>query len=145
MQKQKGVVLFFALIVLLMMTVIGVALAVNSTQSIRMAGASSERVVAKSEAKGGQDRVIVNNSGRNFANVNTMNPVKDPSFNVTSSFIALSDGDVDCARKVHASQASVIDCVPIEVSSQSTYGRSNMGRLTLVAGIEQEVLANSGN
>ncbi|MGS0726875.1 pilus assembly PilX family protein, partial [Shewanella sp. 0m-11] len=60
MQKQKGIVLFFSLIVLLIMTVIGVALAVNSTQSIRMAGAGSERVEAVAVARGAQDRVIAN-------------------------------------------------------------------------------------
>ncbi|MGZ0787976.1 PilX N-terminal domain-containing pilus assembly protein, partial [Pseudomonas saponiphila] len=43
MKKQKGIVLFFALIILLLMTIIGVALAVNSTQSMRMSGAGSER------------------------------------------------------------------------------------------------------
>ncbi|MCD8558337.1 MAG: pilus assembly PilX N-terminal domain-containing protein, partial [Shewanella xiamenensis] len=53
MRKQKGIVLFFALIVLLLMTIIGVALAVNSTQSMRMSGAGSERIEAKSIADGG--------------------------------------------------------------------------------------------
>lgn len=35
------------------MTVIGVALAVNSTQSLRMSGAGSERIEAKAIADGG--------------------------------------------------------------------------------------------
>lgn len=53
MKRQKGVVLFFALIILIIMTVIGVALAVNSTQSLRMSGAGSERIEAKAIADGG--------------------------------------------------------------------------------------------
>lgn len=58
MKRQKGVVLFFALIVLIIMTVIGVALAVNSTQSLRMSGAGSERLEAKALADGGCSIVI---------------------------------------------------------------------------------------
>lgn len=58
MRKQKGIVLFFALIVLLLMTIIGVALAVNSTQSMRMSGAGSERIEAKSIADGGLEAAI---------------------------------------------------------------------------------------
>ena len=58
MRKQKGIVLFFALIVLLLMTIIGVALAVNSTQSMRMSGAGSERIEAKAIADGGLEAVL---------------------------------------------------------------------------------------
>ena len=56
MKKQEGMVLFFSLIILIIMTVIGVALAVNSSQSMKMAGAGSERVEAMSAAQGAQDR-----------------------------------------------------------------------------------------
>ena len=45
-KRQQGIVLFFSLIVLVLMTLIGVALAVNSTQSLRMSGAGSERIEA---------------------------------------------------------------------------------------------------
>ncbi|MGS0679600.1 pilus assembly PilX family protein [Shewanella sp. 125m-7] len=145
MQKQKGIVLFFSLIVLLIMTVIGVALAVNSTQSIRMAGAGSERVEAVAVARGAQDRVIANNSGTNLALIRTVTTIADGTFDVTNTLTPLSDGDVDCMRMLHPNQAGMIDCVPMEISSEATFGRNDMGRLTLVTGIEQEVLGGTGN
>ena len=58
MKNQRGVVLFFALIVLIIMRLIGVALAVNSTQSLRMAGAGAERIEAIAIANGALDSVI---------------------------------------------------------------------------------------
>ena len=145
MVRQKGVVLFFSLIVLLIMTVIGVALAVNSTQSIRMAGAGSERVEAVAVAHGAQDRVIANNSGTNLALIRTVTTIVDGTFDVINTLTPLSDGDVDCMRALHPDQVGKIDCVPMEISSEVTFGRSDMGRLTVVAGIEQKVLAGTGN
>jgi len=62
-QKQQGIVLFFSLIILVLMTIIGVALAVNSTQSLRMAGAGAERIDAMASAQGAQDKAILANSG----------------------------------------------------------------------------------
>ncbi|WOT07024.1 pilus assembly PilX family protein [Shewanella youngdeokensis] len=145
MKKQRGVVLFFSIIILLIMTVIGVALAVNSTQSIRMAGAGSERVEAVAHAHGAQDQLIADNRGTNLANLPTqVSTIQDGNFNVESTLTRLTDGDVDCVRSRLASQASLIRCVPIEVSSQATFGRNNMGQITVVAGIEQEVLAGTG-
>ncbi|MFL7045707.1 PilX N-terminal domain-containing pilus assembly protein [Vibrio cyclitrophicus] len=42
------------MVVLIVMTIIGVALAVNSSQSLRMAGAGGDRISALSKAQGGQ-------------------------------------------------------------------------------------------
>ncbi|ACJ30405.1 Type IV pilus assembly protein PilX [Shewanella piezotolerans WP3] len=137
--------LFFSIIILLIMTVIGVALAVNSTQSIRMAGAGSERIEAMANAHGAQDRLINSNEGTTFASL-PANPadIADSEFTVTSSLTVLSD-DGACIRTSQATQPDMIGCVTIEISSQATFGRNNMGQLTVVSGIEQEILGATGN
>lgn len=142
MNKQKGLVLFFSLIVLLMMTVIGVALAVSSGQSLRMAGAGSERVEAMALAQGQQAHQIDQNQGATMANMLNVLTVP-PQESVTSVFSPLTAGDVNCQRSTNANSANLISCRRIEVSSTAAFGRNNLGQLTVVSGVEQEVLTGS--
>ncbi|MPY20992.1 pilus assembly protein PilX [Shewanella psychropiezotolerans] len=143
MKKQEGMVLFFSLIILIIMTVIGVALAVNSSQSMKMAGAGSERVEAMSAAQGAQDRVVANNQGATMANIAGTMTVVDAALGVTNTLSPLADGDVNCQRSTKASSANLVSCRRIEVSSVATFGKKNLGQLTVVAGVEQEVLTGS--
>lgn len=145
MKKQQGVILFFSLIVLLMMTVIGVALAVNSSQSLRMSGAGAERVDALASAQGALSRAINTNEGSNMANMNASTPVPpDATFpNVTSEITPSEFGDVNCQRSADASSTNLISCRRMEISSEAKFGRDNLGRLTVVTGVEQEVLTGS--
>ncbi|QSX30869.1 pilus assembly PilX N-terminal domain-containing protein [Shewanella cyperi] len=143
MRKQKGIVLFFSLIVLIIMTVIGVALAVNSGQSLRMSGAGAERVEALVAAQGAQDRSINTQQGAVLANLNAAVTVADGTLNVSSTIVPVPLGDVSCQRSTKANSANLISCRRAEVSSTIQYGRNNLGQLTVVAGIEQEVLTGS--
>ena len=145
MKKQQGVVLFFSLIVLLMMTVIGVALAVNSGQSLRMAGAGSERVEALAAAQGAQARAINDNQGSSMANIDDDIPVPpDATFPNASSVISPSElGDVNCQRSADASSTNLISCRRMEITTEAKFGRDNLGRLSVVTGVEQEVLTGS--
>jgi len=143
MKKQKGIVLFLSLIVLILMTVIGVALAVNSTQSMRMSGAGSDRIGAMASAIGAQDKVIVSQQGKIMANMSAVTTVEDAAFGVINTFTPMVSGDVTCQRSSKASSSSLIMCRRVEVSSEAKFGRDGMGRLTVVAGIEQEVLTGS--
>ncbi len=142
-KKQKGVVLFFSLIILLIMTVIGVALAVNSNQSIKMAGAGSERVEAMIEAHGALDKVLAAKAGTSLANINALQTVVDDTFNASSTLAPMADGDVACQRSSAASGANLISCRRVEVSTEASFGRNNMGRVSIVTGVEQEVLTGS--
>ena len=137
-KKQQGIVLFFSLIILLLMTIIGVALAVNSTQSLRMAGAGSERMEAMMSAKGSQDRVV---ALRSDLMVNMVAPTSevDAELGVTNTLTPLVAADVDCQRTTKANSVD-IRCRRIEISSTSRFGRNDFGQLTIVAGVEQEVL-----
>lgn len=154
MKKQKGVVLFFALIVLIIMTVIGVALAVNSTQSLRMAGAGAEHIEAKALADGGVAAVLLNKTQAFLA---TMSSIDNNSFSggtqVLTPLPLVDDGtgnlivqpqNVSCQRSDAASGTDLFKCRRIEISSQVSFGRDNLGQVTVVTGIEQEVLSGSG-
>ncbi|MCL1117060.1 pilus assembly PilX family protein [Shewanella aestuarii] len=143
MQKQQGIVLFFSLIILVIMTVIGVALAVNATQSLRMAGAGSERIEAMLAAQGAQDKVIIANEGETLANMAAVSVQNDLALGVTNTMTPLVNYDVNCARDPEATDPSVIQCRRVEISSAAAFGRSQLGRVTVVSGIEQEVLTGS--
>lgn len=146
MKREKGMVLFFSLIVLVLMTVIGVALAVNSGQSLRMAGAGSERVEAKAVAHGGQARAVEANEGAIMANMtdDLKQTVTIGTSPVENTLSPMTAGDVNCQRSTKANSANLISCRRIEIESLVKFGRKNMGELTVVAGVEQEVLTGSG-
>ncbi|WP_351019152.1 pilus assembly PilX N-terminal domain-containing protein [Shewanella sp. AC91-MNA-CIBAN-0169] len=143
LKKQQGIVLFFSLIILVLMTLIGVALAVNSTQSLRMSGAGSERIEAMASAQGGQDKAILVNQGTTMATMTVASTTVDAALGVSNTITPMTVGDVGCQRSTKASSGNLISCRRVEISSSSTFGRSNMGLVTVVAGIEQEVLTGS--
>ncbi|MCU7996311.1 pilus assembly PilX N-terminal domain-containing protein [Shewanella glacialipiscicola] len=153
MKKQKGIVLFFALIVLLLMTIIGVALAVNSTQSMRMSGAGSERIEAKSIADGGLEAAIEANKGASLAKLSKISFVAEFGSNQTltpipyevdgAGNVVTSAKDVGCQRSARPNSGNLISCRRIEISSTAAFGRDDLGQLTVVAGVEQEVLTGS--
>jgi type IV pilus assembly protein PilX len=155
MQKQKGVVLFFSLIVLIIMTVIGVALAVNSTQSLRMAGAGAERIEAKALADGGVAAVLLNKTPAFLATMSNVDSANNYSggTQVLTPLPLVDDGagglkvepkNVSCQRSADASGTDLFKCRRVEISSQVSFGRDGLGQLTVVTGIEQEVLSGSG-
>ena len=154
-RKQKGLVLFFSLIVLIIMTVIGVALAVNSTQSLRMAGAGAERLEAKALADGGIAALLINKTPVFFATLPSIDTSNSYSGGkqVLTPLPLVDDGagglkvepkNVSCQRSAVASGTDLFKCRRIEISSQVSFGRDNLGQLTVVTGIEQEVLNGSG-
>jgi len=151
MKKQRGIVLFFALIVLIIMTVIGVALAVNSSQSLRMSGAGAERIEAKALADGGISALLLDKPQAFFANLSDIDstnkylelqqvvtplPLVDDG---TGKFI-VQPKNVSCQRTKNATGANLINCRRSEITSTAQFGRDMLGQLTVVTGIEQEVL-----
>ncbi|WP_137222221.1 PilX N-terminal domain-containing pilus assembly protein [Shewanella sp. MEBiC00475] len=141
--KQRGIVLFFSLIILVIMTLIGVALAVNSTQSLRMSGAGAERIEAMASAHGAQDKTISANSGTTMSMMTAVSTTVDNDLGVTNTITPMNVVDVDCQRSPKANSGTAIKCRRFEVSSVATFGRSDMGRVTVVVGIEQQVTAGS--
>jgi type IV pilus assembly protein PilX len=144
MKRQQGIVLFFSLIVLIIMTLIGVALAVNSTQSLRMAGAGSERIEAKAIADGGLEQVIADNTGASFANLSAKR--FDTVFNgaqVITPLPEIGSLYVGCQRTSQATGANIVNCKRAHITNTVTFGRNLYGTLTVAAGIEQQVLTGN--
>ncbi|MBR9726695.1 PilX N-terminal domain-containing pilus assembly protein [Shewanella intestini] len=146
MKRQQGVVLFFSLVVLILMTIIGVALAVHSTQSLRMSGAGSERVAATMKAQGGLNTVIDKSDFYEFSTTNVA--VQNTTELNGSQQISLMPADdpgieVSCQRTENASASNLIGCRRIEINSTVEFGRGGYGELTVTSGIEQEVLKGS--
>jgi len=149
-KKQQGIVLFFSLIVLIIMTVIGVALAVNSTQSLRMAGAGAERVEAKAIADGAISAILLNRPQSYFALLTTESfetfsggsqtltplPFVDDGAGGMKSESSL----VGCGRAKEAYDDGTVRCRKTQISSEVNYGRNGLGQLTVVTGVAQEVL-----
>lgn len=126
------------------MTVIGVALAVNSTQSLRMAGAGAERVEAKAVADGGLEQIIDDYSGALFANLSEV--TDGAAFNSTQKITPLpltGVKDVGCQRTTNATGTDLVSCRRAEVESTVIFGRDGLGSLTVVAGVEQQVLTGN--
>jgi type IV pilus assembly protein PilX len=155
MKKQRGIVLFFSLIVLIIMTVIGVALAVNSTQSLRMSGAGSEFLAAKALADGGVSAVLLNKPTSYFATLAKIDPENGYSGGIQTltplplvddgtGTLVIDPKDVACQRSQVASGTNLFSCRRIQISSEVKFGRSGFGRVSVVTGIEQEVLNGSG-
>lgn len=140
-KKQQGIVLFLSMIVLIIMTVIGVSLAVNSTQSLRMAGAGSERIDAKALADGGLAQVILNYSGARFANMlDEETAALSGGAQIITPLPLTGVRDVGCQRTSRASGAGLIKCRRAEITSTVSFGRAGLGTLTVSSGVEQEVL-----
>ena len=144
-KSQQGMVLFFSLIVLIVMTVIGVALAVNSSQSLRMAGAGGDRVSALAQAQGGLNLVINDNISHSFSTRTADGNAAEMDGTQNIKLMPEDNPgiDVNCQRTEKANAANLISCRRLEVSSSATFGRSGVGQLTVTTGIEQEVLTGS--
>ncbi|MCL1073612.1 pilus assembly PilX family protein [Shewanella dokdonensis] len=146
LKRQSGVVLFFALILLVVMTVIGVALAVNAGQSLRMAGAGSERMEAKAAADGGLAAVMNATTAATLGSLSTAQ--NSTLFGGRQVLTPLPEGapsvNVDCHRTQPAN-GTTFPCRRSEVKSSVTYGRDNMGFIEVTQGIEQEVLGGNGS
>jgi type IV pilus assembly protein PilX len=64
--------------------------------------------------------------------------IVDNDLGVTNTITPLIVGDVRCQRNPKGNSVPIL-CRRFEISSASTFGRNNMGLVTVVVGIEQEV------
>ncbi|MBR9729533.1 pilus assembly protein PilX [Shewanella intestini] len=142
-KKQQGIVLFFSLIILLLLTIIGVALAVNANQSIRMAGAGSEQVAAREMAVGAQEQALHDTQGATMANIDAPITINNPKLHVSSTIKPLTKNDVSCQRTSQAFAVNTISCRRSEIESAAKYGRGGHGKLVIDTGVEQEVFTGS--
>ena len=153
MKRQQGAVLVFALIVLVLMTMIGVGLVTNSGLSMRMAGNGSERIETSTKVQGAQEGLINNKKiQEQLSNIDDeisadkikqiVENEKIATFDSNIRISSISNGDVSCQRSSNASSSNLISCRRAEISTTATFGRID-GKMIVTTGIEQEVLTGS--
>lgn len=144
--KQQGAVLFLALIVLVVMTIIGLGLATNSGLSLRMAGSASERIEAITQVQGAQRSVIATNDFRKLLANGTESVTLPADIGLqlgTKNALIMGSGEASCQRSSYASSTNLIRCRRAEITTTIEFGKHNMGEITQVVGIEQEILTGS--
>lgn len=146
--RQQGAILFFALIILFIMTMIGTGLALNSGMTLRMAGAGTERLQALSAVKGAQSNILSDPLlQKQLANISTdFSPeisIATDTLNSTTILHPLHKNDVNCQRTSQAHASNLVSCRRLEMHTSTTFGRHNLGSVTVISGIEQEILTGS--
>lgn len=146
MKKQQGTVLFFALIVLVLMTMIGVGLATNAGLSLRMAGTGSERLDAITKVQGAQKSLIADKDVRKLvANMIMLKvlPADLGSQLGTKNVLVMLRENTSCQRSSSASSTNLLRCHRVEITTTAEFGRHKVGKITQVIGVEQEILTGS--
>lgn len=134
LRSQKGVVLFFAIIVLLVLTIIGVSLAVNSTMSLNMANAGSERIEAIHEINEGLQNTFAQFRASDVDQIDALLP--DPDIIRLPALVGTTK---ECTfNKSYC-------CVIYEVSQTVQYGKQNVTHPPMAYGIEKVVKLKDGN
>ena len=147
-QKQRGVVLITAMLMIVAVTAIAVTLMSSSTVDIKITNAAQERAQAESQLLGELQQVIQAqiNSGNQSAFM-----LKRAEIAGVWQNIPTSDGATHRLRNLNLGELELkcppeyavthgVVCNITEVQSTITYGRQNQHTVTYVVGIGQEVI-----
>ena len=149
--KQQGVVLITALIMVIAVTGIAVTLMSSSSIDIKITNAAQEREVAENQLIGEVQRIIADEVSKGAANQFFLTPeeVSDKGIvmaerdDMKSNMINLNNGvlDLECPRRF--SFTAGISCNMVQVSTTIEYGSKSKHQLTIVTGVAQEMASLS--
>lgn len=149
--KQHGVVLITALIMVIAVTGIAVTLMSSSSIDIKITNAAQEREVAENQLIGEVQRIIADEVSKGAANQFFLTPeeVSDKGIvmaerdDMKSNMINLNNGvlDLECPRRF--SFTAGISCNMLQVSTTIEYGSKSKHQLTIVTGVAQEMASIS--
>ena len=149
--KQHGVVLITALIMVIAVTGIAVTLMSSSSIDINITNAAQEREVAENQLIGEVQRIIADEVSKGAANQFFLTPeeVSDKGIvmaerdDMKSNMINLNNGvlDLECPRRF--SFTAGISCNMVQVSTTIEYGSKSKHQLTIVTGVAQEMASIS--
>ncbi|KPZ66441.1 hypothetical protein AN392_00461 [Pseudoalteromonas sp. P1-16-1b] len=149
--KQQGVVLITALIMVIAVTGIAVTLMSSSSIDIKITNAAQEREVAENQLIGEVQRIIADEVSKGAANQFFLTPeeVSDKGIvmaerdDMKSNMINLNNGvlDLECPRRF--SFTAGISCNMVQVSTTIEYGSKSKHQLTIVTGVAQEMASIS--
>lgn len=158
--RQQGVVLITALIMVIAVTGIAVTLMSSSTIDIKITNAAQEREVAENELIGEVQRVIASEARKgensNFfltpSETKTKEKSEDtsvitikekdislPGSEMTSILNNLNNGQLELNCPRNYSYTAGISCNMVQVSTTIEYGSKSKHSLTIVTGIAQEM------
>jgi len=158
--RQQGVVLITALIMVIAVTGIAVTLMSSSTIDIKITNAAQEREVAENELVGEVQKVIATEAAKGAASsffltssetkteekkddtsVITINEkdISLPNSDMKSILNNLNNGqlELNCPRTY--SYTAGVSCNMVQVSTTIEYGSKSKHSLTIVTGIAQEM------
>ncbi len=149
--KQQGVVLITALIMVIAVTGIAVTLMSSSSIDIKITNAAQEREVAENQLIGEVQRIIADEARKGAANQFFLTPeeVTDTGIvmaerdDMKSNMINLNNGvlDLECPRRFNFTAG--ISCNMVQVSTTMEYGSKSKHQLTIVTGVAQEMASIS--
>ena len=149
--KQHGVVLITALIMVIAVTGIAVTLMSSSSIDIKITNAAQEREVAENQLIGEVQRIIADEASKGAANQFFLTPeeVSDNGVvmaerdDMKSNMINLNNGvlDLECPRRFNFTAG--ISCNMVQVSTTIEYGSKSKHQLTIVTGVAQEMASIS--
>tara|TARA_B100001063_G_scaffold233800_1_gene250458 strand:+ start:415 stop:900 length:486 start_codon:yes stop_codon:yes gene_type:complete len=149
--KQHGVVLITALIMVIAVTGIAVTLMSSSSIDIKITNAAQEREVAENQLIGEVQRIIADEVSKGAANQFFLTPeeVSDKGIvmaerdDMKSNMINLNNGvlDLECPRRFNFTAG--ISCNMVQVSTTIEYGSKSKHQLTIVTGVAQEMASIS--
>ncbi|RXE96381.1 pilus assembly protein PilX [Pseudoalteromonas phenolica O-BC30] len=154
MNKQRGVILITAMIMIVAVTAVAVSLMSSSTIDLKITNAAQERAEAETILIGEIQKIIKAQGGTSY-NKFTMRrqQMQDdgedmaisnvtPS-NITSKLVSLNNGeeDLNCPRQFAFTDGQT--CNLTQMESTITYGSKNKHTITIVVGIGQEEIKNT--
>ena len=154
--RQQGVVLITALIMVIAVTAIAVTLMSSSTIDIKITNAAQEREVAENELVGEVQKVIATEAAKGAASSFFLTPnetktddtsvitIKEKDISLSGSDMKsilnnLNNGqlELNCPRTY--SYTAGVSCNMVQVSTTIEYGSKSKHSLTIVTGIAQEM------
>ena len=155
--KQRGVVLITALIMVIAVTGIAVTLMSSSTIDIKITNAAQEREVAENELIGEVQRMISGEANKGAGNQFFLSPDEVTSIasgdesgmviakhnDMQSKMINLNKGalNLECPRRFNFTAG--VSCNMVQVATTIEYGSKSKHQLTIVTGVAQE-MASTG-
>lgn len=147
-QKEKGMVLAVALILILPLTLIAVSVMQWSREDLKMIGAVADRNNAEQNLIGVMQKVLLVN---NIASTLSTMPETGSSVtianlsNVNITIPLTFKSEATCKRRFNANSDSVIkNCRYVDADNSTTFAKGDMGWLQMTLNIEQPLLSNSG-
>lgn len=152
LNKQKGVVLVGAILMILMVSGIAVSVMSGSALDSKMIIATQESYMTESVARGNTEEAIKDELAKKSGNRFLMKKRAYPSESIT---LSTSGSNIVMVNENNSTVSDLLDCPPrfaptprmkcnyLKLITSKSYGKENKHTMTLNTGIEQEMMGGS--